>query len=560
MLMERDGRSRAAARAVFAALAVLSATVAALVVLFGGFSVLVGGFTIRVPHPDDPLTLALLFALCAVLLTGRTGLLDTYRSASDFCRRNEKRILPVVVVGAFLYLLRIKLLQHFSFHTSAFDLSLFDTAVRNTLRGRFMFSDQLGRCFFSEHFSPILLLFVPLYAVFDSPVTLLAVECVCVAGSLWFAWRLARIMELEPLTALCSTVVLLNYGYLARGVMIDFHPELMEPLFLLGAIWCVVTTRRTLYWLFLLLSLFCKEDVAIYTFALGICVFARGQKGRGVATVLVSAAWAVTAWTVIIPAYAASGEGVSHFVGERWSHLGSSYSEVFVSVIASPGTVATRLFMGAGAGTVLGLAGIPVLAPEILVIAVPGMVLNLLSRFEEQALLRIHYAAPIVPFMAWAFLVGLRRLGTLMERVPVLRRRSPKAWLAGLVLVMAVTTFGSHYAFYRLDAHASAVRSVLREVPEGSTVSAQSALVPHLVRRSEPFLFPHETARDVSYKDTDYVLLDTRANPWPLEQTAFDRLASRLLSPDSPHRIVHETAGVYLLQNTRRLPCGPSRG
>ncbi|NQT94681.1 MAG: DUF2079 domain-containing protein, partial [Lentisphaerae bacterium] len=249
MLTERGGRPRAATRAVFATLATLSSAVAAVVVLFGGFSVFLGGVRIRVPHPDDPLSLAFIFTLCSLLLAGRTGLLDAYRSASAFCRRNEKRIPAVLVGGAFLYLLRIKLVQHFSFHTSAFDLSLFDTAVRNTLQGRFMFSDQLGRCFFSEHFSPILLLFVPLYAAFDGPLTLLVVECACVAGSLWFAWRLARIMELEPLTALCSTVVLLNYGYLARGVMIDFHPELLEPFFLLGAIWCVVTKRGTFYWL-----------------------------------------------------------------------------------------------------------------------------------------------------------------------------------------------------------------------------------------------------------------------------------------------------------------------
>ncbi|NQT93553.1 MAG: DUF2079 domain-containing protein, partial [Lentisphaerae bacterium] len=291
-------------------------------------------------------------------------------------------------------------------------------------------------------------------------------------------------------------------------------------------------------------------------FVLGICIFARGQKGRGLATVLVSMAWAITAWKVIIPGYAVSGEGVSHFVGARWSHLGSSYTEVLLAVISSPGTVAGKLFMGPGAGTVLSLTGIPLLAPELLVIAVPGMVLNLLSRFEEQALLRIHYAAPIVPFVAWAFLVGLRRLEALLGRIPVLRR-SPKAWLAGLVLVMAVTTFGSHYTFYRADAHASAVRSVLREVPEGSTVSAQSMFVPHLVRRAEPFLFPHETGRDVSYKDTDYVLLDTHADPWPLEQKAFDRLANRLLSPVSPYRIAHESAGVYLLQNVRSLPSKP---
>ena len=129
----------------------------------------------------------------------RITLRNQVQQISNLLEKYERFIPLGLAITSFLFLARIKLMQHVTFHTGAFDLAMYDTAVRNTLQGRFMFAEQLGRNFFSEHFSPILLLFCPLYLVADTPVTLLLVEAFCVASGLRFAYKIARHYCLTPL-------------------------------------------------------------------------------------------------------------------------------------------------------------------------------------------------------------------------------------------------------------------------------------------------------------------------------------------------------------------------
>jgi len=96
-----------------------------------------------------------------------------FATLSDWVARHERAVFWSLIVGSALYLLRIKLGQHHSYNTGAFDLSMYDSAVSNTLKGDFLYAEQLGRSFFSEHFTPLLVLLVPVYWLADTPVTLL---------------------------------------------------------------------------------------------------------------------------------------------------------------------------------------------------------------------------------------------------------------------------------------------------------------------------------------------------------------------------------------------------
>jgi hypothetical protein len=52
----------------------------------------------------------------------------------------------------FVFYLILKITQHYSFHTNAFDLSIFDYAVANTLRGKFLYVPFLNGSFFLSCF------------------------------------------------------------------------------------------------------------------------------------------------------------------------------------------------------------------------------------------------------------------------------------------------------------------------------------------------------------------------------------------------------------------------
>lgn len=181
-----------------------------------------------------------------------------------------------------------------------------------------MFAEQLGRNFFSEHFSPILLLFCPLYLFADTPLTLLVVEALCLAAGLWFIYRIARHYSLPVIVAFLTGLIFLNYKYLARGVMFDFHPEMMEPTFLLACIYFLLKRCWWPYFGSLILALACKEDIPVYTLCLGLyCFFRRETRYAGLATCCLSIAWAVVAWVVIIPGAMPDVGGASHFISVR---------------------------------------------------------------------------------------------------------------------------------------------------------------------------------------------------------------------------------------------------
>ena len=67
-------------------------------------------------------------------------------------------------------------LMHDSYNTNAFDLGIFAQELKNTLHGQILYSPAIAASQFSPHFSPVLLLLVPIYWLFPYPQMLLAVQ------------------------------------------------------------------------------------------------------------------------------------------------------------------------------------------------------------------------------------------------------------------------------------------------------------------------------------------------------------------------------------------------
>ncbi len=116
---------------------------------------------------------------------------------SEFLARSEGRIVLAAALLATILFGTLALLRHSTFHSTASDLAVFDQVLWNTIHGRFMESTMsLARCephsFFGDHFSPALLLIVPLYALFPHPETLIVVQTIALALGVWPIYLLAR--------------------------------------------------------------------------------------------------------------------------------------------------------------------------------------------------------------------------------------------------------------------------------------------------------------------------------------------------------------------------------
>jgi len=522
------------------------------VIVWGAIDVSFGCLELQISHPNESLLILLVSLSLYYRIRHSLTFAKQIDAINDFLIKKEKLFLFVIVSFSFIYILRIKLFQHFTFNTGAYDLAMYDTAIRNTLEGKFLFADQLGRNFFSEHFSPILLLMCPLYLVFDTSVVLFVVEALVVAVGVLFVYKIGRYYSLSPVVSLLVSFIFLNYKYLAMGVLSDFHPEIWEPTFLLGAILFLLKRKTWPYVICLILALSCKEDIPIYALGIGIyALFNRKTKLIGALTCFISLLWAVVAWKFIIPAAMPSDAVVSHFVGARWGHLGDTYKDVAIALLQQPIYMMKCIFSAAPIDMLKTLAFIPFLGIEALLIALPGLILNTTANFEPQATLLMHYAAPIIPFVIWGYIIGLIRLRYLVLSIPWCKRNSQLVLVCGVCLLTIIMSlsFGEDYTFFRFDSHVMARYRVMNQVPLGSSVSCGADFVPHLVRKTHPYVFPNEPSRDREYRHCDFILVDKKGNPWPLQKEGLDSEIDSILFQTSKYCIVKSEDGVYLFDN-----------
>ena len=535
---------------------VVSTIVIFSLLILGRVDVSFGIINLQISHPNESF-LILLICLCLYYwIRHSISFKEQLKIINEFLGRREKLSLVILVSFAFVYLARIKLMQHFTFNTGAYDLAMYDTAVRNTLEGKFLFADQLSRNFFSEHFSPILLLMCPLYLVFNSPVTLLVVEALVVSVGLVCVYKIAKHYHLSSVVSLFISLIFLNYTYLARGVMFDFHPEMMVPTFILGCVYFMLKRKLWAYLVCLVFALSCKEDIPIYTLCLGIyALFNKKSRLLGWLTCSISIIWAIVAWKFIIPAAMPSDAEVSHFVAARWGHLGDTYADVALALLSQPIYVLKCIFSKAPMDMLKELLFIPVLGIEALFIALPGLILNTTTNFEPQSTLCMHYSAPIIPFVIWGYIIGIKRVRTcaftVTAKSPKIQKYIMPVGIAGLLVFMSLS-FGAEYTFYSFEPHTFARYRVMERVPEGSSVSCGNDFVPHLVKKVTPYVFPYESNNDRKYRHCDYILLDRKGNSWPLQSDELNAEIDKILSITSRYEVIASEDEVYLFENIHK--------
>lgn len=441
-------------------------------------------------------------------------------------RRAKKIVLAILGVFALLFIW-MKIVQHIVFWTGAYDLSMFDYAIFNTLKGNFMYTPMLGRSFFSEHFSPILLFFVPIYSLYASPVILLIAQALVTALSGYFLYKLARLEINNNLIPILIMIGYLGNKALMEGFWFDFHIELFEPFLVIGAFYFFKVRKNLLYWIFIILAIMCKEDVAIYVFVLGLYLWVFEKNVRlGTSTCIISLLWMILAWKIVIPLSYPETRHISHFLS-RWSDFGNTYAGIAANLIKRPGFLLSRLLSKPSIGLFSPLLFLPLFSPSKLMLVIPPLLLNLTSNLQMQANLSLHYSVPIMPFLWIAGVYGLKRVR--YTGISII-----------IALSLCIINFG-HYRFYNIDSHVIIGYKIIKMIPDNTPVSVQSCFAPHISYRKDIWIFPR-------VENAEYIMVDERLPYWPLSsKKAFYRELKEYLS-SSQWEILAEEDGYRLLK------------
>ncbi|MFN8467719.1 MAG: DUF2079 domain-containing protein [Caldilineaceae bacterium] len=433
-------------------------------------------------------------------------------------------LLALAVLLYAVYFSYLTILRYQAFEARALDMGNLHQAIWNTAHGNWfrMTNQEAGLTSrLSMHVEPILLPIAGIYRLFPGVETLLILQATVVALGAVPLFALARRLRLGDWPALAFGIAYLLNPTVQAANWLEFHPVTLAPTFLMAAFYFLVarTPRGTLWFaLFAILGAACKEEIGLLVAMMGLYAALVQRRWRfGLITIVLGAGWSLLA---VLGIQAAFAGGNIHW--GRYGYLGDTTQAKVVSLLTRPDLIAAQLQAANVGGyffeLLLPVGFLSLLAPEILLLALPSLAINLLAQFSPMhQVTTLIYAAPILPFVMLSAVKGAARLTGWLTSSRAISSRTilPAAivcWVLGFALVGQrlygyLPGSGNAMALTVTD-HNRRSQVVFDQIPPGASVSAQDRLNPHVAGRKTVYIYPR-------VDDADYVLLDVTGSAWP---------------------------------------------
>ena len=479
--------------------------------------------------------------------------------------------LSAVAIAAtifFIVTLALTLHRHFTFYSS-YDQGIFNQVFWNGIHGNFFqstLSSQLSTNVvhsgevpdvsyhrLGQHFTPALLLWLPIYYLFPHPATLTVLQAVFVTSAGLVLYALARIY-LEPAIAFLITLSFYGANAVLGPTLANFHDISQIPLFVFSLL---LAMEKRWWWLFGLLAictLAVREDSGITLFGIGVYLVASRRYPRiGLIICSLSFLYIVVLTNLIMPLF--SDDISKRFMLERFGQYAegneASTLDILWGMVTNPGRLIVELFTPLGEtiryllGQWLPLAFVPVFAPASWAIAGFPLLKLFSGQGKTVLAISIRYAMTITPGLFYGAILWWAGQGFRNFNRPLpdcqprkLKPRFRNFWIfcICLSLLFTITSNPSRTLYFLIPdsiqpsvyvslpeqwQRVPQIRSLLNKIPGDASVSATTYLIPHLSGRREVIrLSALEFRNDRDRVETvEYIIADL----WRLQryQTAF---------------------------------------
>lgn len=434
-------------------------------------------------------------------------------------------------------------LHYFAFQAGRFDNGDMVQAIWATAHGHpLLVSDAGGHQLvrLGGHVDPLLVLLVPLWLVWPSPLLLLLLQALAVAaGALPVAWLARKHLGSDRAAAFFAVAYLLYPAtqFNAFTAATGFHPVSLSIPLVLYAIWFLDEDRLGLFAVFGLLAATTKEEMALAVGCLGIWyAVRRGRPLVGLSAFAVGLGITLVNFLVVIPHYARSGQ--NPFAG-RYLAVGGTPTGIARTAVTDPMAilhqVATLHKLAFLLLVLLPFLGLWLFEPLLLLGAVPDLAIDLLSSKPEQTTITYHYTAGIVPFVVAAVVLGAARW----------RERGPQIALFTLAVVAPLSILsplilaGRDARLLSSPGLAAAKRHALDLVPAGASLTASNQLGGYLSTRPRISVFPYG-------RHGDWLIVDRHDPSYP----SYTPYAAdvRALAHDHRWRPVYSSHGILVFR------------
>ncbi len=453
-------------------------------------------------------------------------------------------ILFVTSYGTYFSLFTMK--RYEKMYAHYFDLGIMHQTVFNTYKGfqtgdlsrvleltnPHQKPDQIKRMAIHNDISIALL--APFYFIYSGPETLLVVQSIVLAiGAILVFFITREVLHKFRHTdwiALVFSLSYLLYYPLQKANKFEFHMVTLTTTFLLAMYYAFLKKRYGWSMVFAIVSIFSKEQVGLTTAFFGIFILFEEYRTKyakifsaahfnkykdeilktyrkdsfrkfAVNIVAISIIWILLSMFIIIPSF----RGEQHFAANYFDYIKEKPYLVFYALV-QPDRLNYLIEL------LSPVAFLSLFSPIHLLIALPELLLNLLSGNDAMRNTYFHYSSVITPFIFISAIYGFKNIANLLSgkfkkfQVPLI-----------IIFILLICTFRSAYLESPLPYGKKADifpwaegREKIEDVlywkkqlkDESLKIAASGQIAPFFTSRRYFYDFSY------TYKNADYVVID----------------------------------------------------
>jgi uncharacterized membrane protein len=433
-----------------------------------------------------------------------------------------------VVVGALGYALFMSFYLvrwHFKLRTHNFDLSINNNLIYGGLHGKILestvvFPTEPGK-YLANHAKFGTYLFLPIYALWPKPETLLVLQSVLLGASALPLYGFAR-RHVSEWMAVAVVVAFLCYYPMHSANFSEFQNVPIAAFFLFLLVWAAETRRWVICGLATAAALLLREDIPIGVAVIGGFLLLTGHRSKpGLIIAIVALTYFVYLRFHVMDE---AGEWwYPNMYKDLWADGEKGYKSVIKTLITNPLFVLSKLVVEKKLVYLLHLlvpvSFLPARRWYLWAAFLPGILLTLLvTNYDPPTLFSFHYVMHWAPYLFLAVPLALEAIGKSLDS-GLVRMRAAAATMVCASLVLTynygafsrrANSFKGGYNFIDFGyepweaVRYNEVMSLAALIPKDASVAATETIGPHVSSRVKMFTMrqgPH---------NADYILASSK--------------------------------------------------
>ncbi|MFA5076012.1 MAG: DUF2079 domain-containing protein [Patescibacteria group bacterium] len=426
-----------------------------------------------------------------------------------------------LIIGLYIIIFSsICIYKYSNFGYNALDLAIINQVFYNSAHGQLLAASIHEPSYLADHFNPIVLLLLPFYLIYQSPITLLILQTIFLALAAWPLYLIAKSVFAKPEYYLLLPFAYLFNPFIHNINLYEFHLVPLAVFLLFFAYYFYQKRQFYPFVTFIILALMTREDVSLYIFCLALFIIVDCHKHQQrilwswvTTLVALSIFWFWASLKIIASLNPAGNYKFLFYYG--W--LGNSIPEIIKNIFSHPLLLLSHLSTYANLEMVLGFLTpflfLPLLNPHYLILLLGNLAQMTIGGPGGGALVfQTHYGALFVIPLFIATVYSLKLILTKYHKHRQL-----------IIILWLVTNIYNAWGLGIRIEQADAInlkpikQEFLNQIPPQAAIAATYEFLPPLSSRPTlyslhyAFIGKHQYS-NLDYQlpaDTEYLLIDS---------------------------------------------------